>query len=198
MPPPKVSYVVAAYNHERYVGELLRSLREQTFRDLEIVVVDDGSSDHTAGIVRQAAQDDPRIQLHQQTNAGVVAARNAGVAKSVGEFISVVDSDDLFPADRTAKMVAALEQSNAGLVYGDAEILHADGARSRSSKVYPVVEGPFSEALFTTHCFVPACAVMFGRSVFSHTGGFWGPGPSTDYLKWIEIGLDALVVSVPG
>jgi glycosyltransferase involved in cell wall biosynthesis len=199
MTAPVVSYVIAAYNHEKFIEELLQSIRAQTFREIEIVVVDDGSSDATAAIAQRLAETDCRITVHTQPNAGVVSARNAGIDRSTGEYISIVDSDEILPPDRTARMVHVLQRDpTVALVFGDVDIVREDeGIVSRFSEIYPVMPGDFSEALFSHYCFVPAGAVMFRRDIWQRTGPFWGPGPSSDYLKWIEIGLEGRVVALP-
>jgi glycosyltransferase involved in cell wall biosynthesis len=200
MSQPKVSYVVASYNHEEFVGDLLRSILAQTFTDLELVVVDDGSSDRTAQIAREIASTDPRVRVYGQENVGVVKARNRGVMQSHGEYVSVVDSDDLLPSERTRWQVEALDAApSASLVYGDAWIIDRSGNQIRRRfQVYPPVPGDFSVELFANYCFVPAVTVMFRRSAFDESGPFWGPGPSTDYLKWIELGLFGEAVCLSG
>jgi len=191
MPRSLVSYVIASHNHEAYVAQLLDSLLNQTFEDIEVIVVDDGSTDRTVETAQRAAESDPRLTVYSQPNSGVVAARNLGVKRSSGAYVSVVDSDEVLPVDRTKKMVDALKAApHASLVYGDAEIRQLrDRTVSRFFEIYRPVDGPFSEALFCNYCFVPAGSVMFRRDAWEQTGAFWGPGPNTDYLKWIELGL---------
>jgi glycosyltransferase involved in cell wall biosynthesis len=186
-----VSYVIAAYNHEAYLGRLLDSLANQTFQGIEIVVINDGSTDKSLEVAQRAAQLDSRIAVYSQRNSGVVAARNKGVERSSAPYISIVDSDEIIPLDRTEKMVLALKaNSNAALVYGDANVVRlSDGTTSRFFEMYPPLPGPFSEELFCSYCFVPAGSVMFRRDALQSTGPFWGPGPNTDYLKWIELGM---------
>ena len=188
---PKVSFVVASYNHEEFVGDLLRSILAQTVDDLELIVIDDGSSDGTAQIARDIASSDARVQVHVQENRGVIGARNRGVLLSRGQYVSVVDSDDLLPMERTKWQVEALDADpNASLVYGDAWIIDRNGNRiNRFFEVYPPVPGDLAVELFSNYCFVPAVSVMFRRVAFDRSGPFWGPGPNTDYLKWIELGL---------
>ena len=200
MSQPKVSYVIASYNHEEFVAESLQSILAQTFADLELIVVDDGSSDGTAEVVRDVASTDPRVSLYVQDNMGVVNARNRGVTQSRGEYISIVDSDDLLPADRTAWQVEALDANpHAALVYGDAWNIDRNGNRIRRRfEIYPPVAGDFSVELFANYCFVPAVSVMFRRAAFDRSGPFWGPGPNTDYLKWIELGLFGEAICLSG
>ncbi len=200
MSPPQVSYVVALYNHERFIAALMGSIREQDFEDLEAIVVDDGSTDGSLQRAREAVGEDRRFRLLTQPNRGVVAARNRGLAEARGEFVSVVDSDDLLPGDRTRRLVEALQgRPGASMAYGDAWIIDADNRRqARFWEIYPPQPGDLSQALFLHYCFVPAVSVMVRRSPFEASGPFWGPGANTDYLKWIELGLFGEAVRLTG
>jgi glycosyltransferase involved in cell wall biosynthesis len=191
MSPPKASYIVASYNHEAYIRELLESILNQTFPDFEAVVVDDGSSDGTLRIAQEVASTDARMTVYAQANHGIVNARNRGVLCSHGEYVSIVDSDDLLPLDRTRLQVDALDaNSGAVLVYGDAWLIDRHGGRIRRYfEIYPPVKGDFSTEMFANYGFVPAISVMFRRPAFDKAGPFWGPDWSTDYLKWIELGM---------
>ena len=158
----RVSYVMASYNHEDFVGEALLSILHQTHTNLEVIVVDDGSTDGTAHIIREIASSDRRIRYYEQENRGVVSARNRGVLCSGGEYVSIVDSDDLLPPERTDLQVRALDSDpRASLVYGDAWIVDRNGERlKRRFEIYPPVPGDFSCELFANYCFVPAVSVM--------------------------------------
>ena len=93
---PKVSVVIAVYNVEKYLRECLDSIISQTLRDIEIICVDDGSSDSSAAILAEYKQKDPRVILLAQSNGGAGTARNAGLAAAAGEYVSFLDSDDRF------------------------------------------------------------------------------------------------------
>lgn len=181
-----------AYNHERYVAEQLASVLAQMHADFEVVFLDDGSTDRTLRVVRERWGGDPRVRIHAQENAGIVAARNRAVALTRGEFVSILDSDDIIPPERAELQVAAFaEDPEIALVYGDSWIIDGDGRRGSRSffELYPPGRSDFSAELFLSYCFTPANTVMFRRSAFERSGPFWGPGQNTDYLKWIELGL---------
>lgn len=95
-----ISIVVPAYNAEPFIAETLASVINQSYRNLEIVVVDDGSTDATAAIVRRLAEQDPRITLLSVANGGVARARNIGIARATGDYVAFVDADDLWHPDK--------------------------------------------------------------------------------------------------
>lgn len=92
---PIVSIIIPAYNAGKFLGECLNSVRTQTFPDFECLIVDDGSTDDTAAIACQYIEKDSRFKLLSQSNGGVSKARNLGIDKASGEFVSFVDADDL-------------------------------------------------------------------------------------------------------
>jgi len=114
-----VSVVVTTYNHERYIGETIRSLLAQTYRPAEIIVVNDGSTDGTAAAVRAFGN---QVRLVDQANAGVAGARNAGVRVATGELVAFIDGDDLWDTHKLAIQVEAFNQfPEAGLIVADVD-----------------------------------------------------------------------------
>ncbi len=113
---PKVSIVIPAYNSLKFLPETMESVFRQTFKDFEVIVVNDGSSDDTEHWVSQIA--DPRIKLICQENKGLSGARNTGITHASGEYIAFLDADDLWEATKLEKQVLCLEEnSEIGLVY---------------------------------------------------------------------------------
>jgi CDP-glycerol glycerophosphotransferase len=92
---PLISVVVPMYNVERYLTDCLESLAQQTFTDLEVILVDDGSPDSCADMARAFAARDPRFRLVQQPNGGLGNARNTGADHATGDYLTFVDSDDV-------------------------------------------------------------------------------------------------------
>lgn len=117
---PRLSIVVPFYNVERYIGPCLDSLARQTFRDFEVVLVDDGSKDGSADIARAYCADDPRFRLVVQENQGLGPARNTGVEHAQGEYLTFVDSDDLIPRHAYEIMVRSLDETSSSLAGGNA------------------------------------------------------------------------------
>lgn len=125
---PAVSIVIPAYNQSQYLGEAIRSALAQTRADLEVIVVDDGSTDDTAGVCESFT--DPRLRYVWQANRGLSGARNTGVRESRGGFLTFLDSDDQFLPDKLERLLAAFERDpGLGLVAGQAVLIDQAGRR---------------------------------------------------------------------
>ncbi|HEX6149533.1 glycosyltransferase family 2 protein [Nocardioides sp.] len=120
---PLLSVVVPAYQVVEWLEESLRSVLDQSLRDLEVVVVDDGSTDGTGELADRIAAADPRVRVLHQPNAGLGAARNAGTAASTGELLTFADSDDLVLPGAYERLVGSLQASGSDLAIGAVERL---------------------------------------------------------------------------
>ena len=115
---PKVSIIIPVYNTEKYIGELLESVKNQTFTDFEAIVVNDGSTDGSQAIIEDYCAKDDRFTLFMQENRGVSAARNAGLDKARGAYVTFYDSDDTVPPHALESMYQTAEEHNSDLVVG--------------------------------------------------------------------------------
>lgn len=151
---PLLSVIVPIYNVEDYLGECLDSIRSQSYRNLDIVIVDDGSPDRSHDIALRHAARDKRIRIVRRPNGGLSAARNTGVAASTGDFLTFVDSDDIVTSDGLAAAMASLAETGSDVaVLGYARLregkqakaaawirdLHARGRRSVTLAEIPEV-----------------------------------------------------------
>ena len=134
----RISVVVPVYNVTAYLETCLESLAEQTFGDLEVVMVDDGSTDASAEIAERFAARDARFRLVQQANAGLGAARNTGVRHASGEFLAFVDSDDAVPQHAYEHLLGALETSGSSFASGNVRRFTSLGTQKTAfqSKVF--------------------------------------------------------------
>ena len=128
---PQVSVVIPVYNIEAHLRQCLDSVAGQTLSDLEVVCVDDGSTDASPAILEEYAQKDPRFQVIRQANAGPGAARNRGMERSSGRYLIFLDSDDWFEPDFLERMTARAEETGA-----DVTICRSDEFDTHSGQVY--------------------------------------------------------------
>ena len=108
MPSPEISVILPVYNGERFLRSALDSLLVQTFRDFEIIAVDDGSTDRSSEILKTCSLADPRVRVIKRANTGIVGALNDGIAAAAGEFIARMDTDDFSLPQRFEKQRAWL------------------------------------------------------------------------------------------
>src|SRR5262249_36588501 len=126
---PLVSVIVPVYNGERSIDETLSSALGQSYRSIEVIVVDDGSRDGTRALVEARARLDSRIRVADQPNRGVAAARNHAVSIARGDFIAPLDADDLWDPTKLENQVQrfAIADSSTSLVYSWWTVIDADG-----------------------------------------------------------------------
>src|SRR5438270_8624569 len=105
---PLTSVVIPAYNAERFLERTLRSALRQTYRNLEVIVVNDGSADKTRAIAEAVARTDDRVRIITVPNGGVAKARNIGIAEAHGEFVAFLDADDLWHPTKIELQLAAM------------------------------------------------------------------------------------------
>jgi CDP-glycerol glycerophosphotransferase len=134
----RVSVVVPVYNVERYLEECLDSIAAQTFRDLEVIMVDDGSTDSSPGIAERFAARDGRFRLVRQPNGGLGNARNTGTDHASGEFLAFVDSDDVLAHNAYELLAGALDRTGSDFATGN---------------IWRIVEGRRKQAYFISHAF---------------------------------------------
>jgi len=171
------SLVIATFNHGRFLAEALDSAIAQTLKGVEIVVVDDGSTDDTPAVLARYAG---RIRAIRQPNRGLAAARNTGLATARGTYVSFLDADDVLMPTKLAEQVAVLERApTVGWTYCDVLIeTTATGAEMRASERFGygvrMLEGWLFPELIHGN-FIPAIAPLVRRTVLDAAGG--APAP---------------------
>jgi glycosyltransferase involved in cell wall biosynthesis len=187
---PTVSVIVPLYNREQYIGDTLRSILDQTYGDLEVLVIDDGSTDRSAECVRQIS--DPRVRYFFQENSGRPAVgRNAAFAHASGSYVAYLDDDDLWLPTKLERQVPILEANpSVGMVYAWSVFYDGkhDGAHAGPKR--PPPERDIFEALLVEQCFLHIGTVLIRRSIVEQVGGF-DERPEyrgvEDYELWIRI-----------
>lgn len=158
-----ISVIIAAYNAEKFIKETIDSVLEQTFQNFEIIVVDDGSTDGTADVVK--AFNDVRIKYIYQENASQAMARNKGISISSGEFLAFLDADDVWTSDKLEKQIKIFENKQVGLVYTAFSLINENGNKIPSKNVR-FYRGKVSEKLCLSN-FVTNSSVMVRKSVLA-------------------------------
>ena len=168
---PLVSVVVPAFNAANTIVETLHSVSRQTYAALEIVVIDDGSTDATAEIARRHG--DPRLRVVAKANGGVASARNAGIRESKGAFVAFIDADDLWHPTKIAKQLPVLLAggSDMALVYAPFRLIDGDGRVLASPHKYGV-NGWVIHRHFYSNLVGNGSALLVRRSVLEEFGGF--------------------------
>ncbi len=169
---PRVSVIIPAYNVASYISETLDSVIAQTFSDMEIIIVNDGSTDTTPNIIESYAARDPRIRIIHQENRGLAGARNTGLRSAVGDYLCIFDSDDIMMPDKIAVQVSYLDAHPAcGLVYTDCYHF-IDGTNRVRTVLEPDLskENAYEILLHGNH--LNPNVVMFRKSVYESLGGF--------------------------
>ena len=197
---PLVSVVVPAYNCAPFIGETVSSVYQQTYRNWEVIVIDDGSTDETKGAL---APHMGRIRYVHQQNRGTAAARNEGVRHARGELIAFLDHDDVWLPEKLDFQVRVMgKSSDCGLVFTDGKMFTADGIRRESAlsgrldqwiDAHPtedlfVVAGNILRNLLFCNEIVSASSVMVRRECLERVGGFdEGIAIADDHDLWLRI-----------
>lgn len=117
---PIISIITPAYNAENYISQTIESVQNQSFKDWELIIVDDCSKDYTSVLVKEFENKDPRIRMIKAPqNGGVAKARNLGLEQARGDFIAFVDSDDLWEPEKLEKQLAFMKEKGCVLSYTD-------------------------------------------------------------------------------
>ncbi len=176
-PRPRVSVIIPCYNYGRYLPEAVASVQAQTLTDLEIIIVDDGSTDETPEVIAGLAE--PRLRRRRTENRGVSGARNAGLDMARGDFVAFLDADDRWRSDKLARQVAIMDaEPDVALVFTDLRRFSPDGA--------------LHERQFD---FVPELSLIPTRPAYSNDGlvivgdAFVALAPLPQLPAWIQTDL---------
>lgn len=188
-----VSVIMPAYNAEKYVGQAIQSVLDQTHSDWELIVVDDGSTDRTSDLVQQIAGSESRIRYLFQENSRLGKARNNGIQHSSGNLIAFLDSDDLWLPQKLEMQLQIQKSTNADLVFTGAHIFR-DNNVSDETQAFPIVPGAHRGHemfdLLLKLNFIPVMSVMMKREMFDAAGPFEEAAPyhgCEDYDLWLKV-----------
>ena len=182
---PLISVLVPVYNIERYIGLCLESIIRQTYSNLEIIVVDDGSTDHCGDICNLYAEKDCRIKVIHKQNGGLVSARKAAMQVATGEYIGYVDGDDYIGEGFFQALLSAIQQTDSDAVAaGFSRELFGKTARITNAATCGVYEGNNLENLFSL---MIACGEFFRHGITTY---LWNKLFKKEIIKDCQLNVD--------
>ncbi len=192
MEHPKVSVLIPAYNHEKYVGEAIHSVLDQTFQDLELIIINDGSTDHTQFEILKFK--DERIRYFSQENRGLSPTLNRGIQLARGEYFNFLPSDDAFlPEKLEAQLKAFEEGENTGLVFSYHLVVDSEGKEVKDDPIVDWFTAPYGtkEEIFPVlfeRDFLSAPTALIKMECFKKVGLFdESLKTAQDYDLWMRI-----------
>jgi len=192
MSVPRVSIVIPTYRHREFILHTLDSVFGQTMTDYEVIVVNDGSPDDTRAVLDPLIEA-RRIEYFEQSNQGQNKARNYGIGRSRGEYVALLDDDDLWPADKLEWQVEFLdEHPDVGMIGGTLQAIDENGACRRKGTFTPTIE---FETLFAANPFLSPGQTLIRSDLLKRLGGMsmsiWG---ADDWDLWFRIAKASKIV----
>jgi glycosyltransferase involved in cell wall biosynthesis len=186
---PLVSVVMPAYNAEKYISEAIESILNQTFKDFEFIIINDGSTDSTPNIIDKYARLDKRIiVLNNEKNLNIAESRNRGVEIAKGKYIATMDSDDRALPDRLKNQLEFLESNkDVAISIGNINIMDGKGVFQYTRK-YPVTNKDIRSKVYRFNPF-PNPTIMCRREVYEKNGKYNNAYvPIDDFDFWLRAG----------
>jgi glycosyltransferase involved in cell wall biosynthesis len=181
---PQVSVIIPTYNRAWIIEEAIDSVLAQDYTEFELIVVDDGSTDHTSDVLDSYRN---VIKVFPQKNKGVSAARNRGIAEASGKFIAFLDSDDLWLSQKLSVQIDFFHQTPDALICQTEEVWIRNGLRVNPKKRHKKPSGRIFKPSLKL-CLVSPSAVMIHRGLFDRVGGFDETlAACEDYDLWLRI-----------
>ena len=187
-PMARVSVVMSVFNGERFLLEAVDSILGQTYGDLELIVIDDGSTDGSSAILEQRGLEDPRLRIFHQANVGLTRSLNRGVGLATGEYIARMDADDIADPTRIERQVAFMDaHPDVGLLGTGYREIDAEG-RVLGVKAFPMVDDRTLRATLIRYNPFFHASVMLRREVFAAVG-LYDPALALveDYEMWFRV-----------
>ncbi|MFC1668227.1 glycosyltransferase family 2 protein [Chlamydiota bacterium] len=180
----KVSVIIPTYNRKDFVCEAIASVIDQTYRNTEIIVIDDGSTDNTKEAVQSQF---PQVIYHYQDNKGISRARNAGIGLALGEFISFLDSDDLWKKNKLLMQMEAISSDPGIKICYTNEIWLKEGQHLNQKLKHKKYGGYIFEKCLPL-CIISASSIIIHKSIFTKIGLFDETYPvCEDYDYWLRL-----------
>ncbi|QBA22835.1 glycosyltransferase [Chryseobacterium indologenes] len=204
MENPLVTIVVVSYNHSKYIGENLNSIKHQTYKNIQLIVGDDASSDHSVKVFEQWLQENdyPAEKNFHSQNTGLAQMLNECIDLSKGKYIKLIAADDFLHPEAIERCVSRLETlgKEFGMIYTDTFAVDDSSAIIPDIADYntPGNISPFAfrEKLITGNC-IPALTVMMRREALIETGKYDSNFIVEDYYRWLKVNEKYLISYIP-
>jgi glycosyltransferase involved in cell wall biosynthesis len=196
MTTPLVSVVMPVYNGERYVKNAIDSILSQSFTELELIIINDGSTDSTTSLLKDVS--DPRVRLFQQPNCGLAATLNRGIGLARGVYIARQDHDDISLRDRISKQVSFMRSKPECVLLGTAAEIWIDDAPSGRFHDHPTDNETLQFDLLFNNPFVHS-SIMMRKEVVMRIGGYCTDStrqPPEDYELWSRMAREGQVANL--
>lgn len=198
---PRVSILLPTYNGARFIARAVENAKKQTFRDFELLVIDDGSTDATPEIIKKLSQRDVRIRyIRNEKNLGIQRALNRGLREALGEYIARLDDDDVWLDEEKLKsQVEFLDSHPDYVLLGTGAIVVDEAGQELFRFLGPETDERIRNAILRKNCFTHS-TVMFRRGVVMALGGYAEDERSRhveDYDLWLRLGAQGLLANLP-
>ncbi len=193
---PKISVVIPVYNGEKTIQKTIESVLNQTFKDWELIIIDDGSQDSTVRIIREI--EDSRIRLFSYDNAGLASSRNRGIAHAQGEFISFLDADDLWTSDKLEMQFQALEKHpEAAVAYSWTDYIDQSSQFLHSGR-HITINGNIYQHLLVNNFLENGSNPLIRKQALNQAGKFdTSLKAGEDWDMWLRLAARYQFVAVP-
>ena len=181
---PIVSVIMPAYNAERYIEEAIRSVQAQTMEKWELVVVDDRSTDGTAGLIRNLADQDSRIRpIFSQINRGAAGSRNLALDMCQGQYVAFLDADDLWYPQKLEKQLEKARETGADIIYASYAMIDEQGKQCYTDFI--VEETTDLKAML--NCNTIGCSTVMMKAKALSGQSFVSEFYHEDYVMWLSL-----------
>ncbi len=197
---PRISVILPVYNGEKYLARAIESVLRQRFRDLELLIMNDGSGDRSQEIAQHFLEKDRRIRVFAQDNSGIQRALNLGLTHARGEFAARIDDDDVWiSADKLQEQVEFLDEHPKHVLVGTGAVVRDESGRELFRYLPPTEDGSIRKRMLARNCFIHS-SVMFRLRPVLETGGYDDGEPARhveDYDLWLRLGTKGKLANLP-
>ena len=183
-----VSFIIPAYNGEKYINQCIKTLQSQRYNNWEAIFINDGSTDNTLIMLMDAANHDNRIKVFSQENKGAAAARNYGIEKANGQYIALLDSDDVWVCNKLECQLQIVQNTKSNIIYCSYDFIDQNGIEIKKPFIVPETTD-YNKMLVSS---VISCSTALIESGLLKKHIFKSDFYHEDYVLWMEL------LSIPG